>query len=123
MKVAQLGYCGLPCVTCPLYIAKLNNDNRLRIKTAKEWQKLYGEFLNGIKLKPEDMECSGCRAESGVFIGCAVCPIRRCCYEKRLETCASCAEYESCGMISGFLNEPSNTPARENLDKLRTKNR
>lgn len=119
MKVDNLGYCGLQCATCPLHVAKINDDAELRIKTAKEWQELYGEYLGGAKLKPQDMECSGCRADGGVFTGCAVCPMRQCCREKQLDTCAACDEYEVCEMINGFMSVPSNSPAKENMDKLR----
>ncbi|MDD5037971.1 MAG: DUF3795 domain-containing protein [Dehalococcoidales bacterium] len=47
MEQRRLGYCGLNCGTCPVFIAKVNDDNELRIKTAKEYSELYGEFLDG----------------------------------------------------------------------------
>ncbi len=37
----KLGYCGLNCEDCPVFVATANNDNGLRQKTAIEWSKLY----------------------------------------------------------------------------------
>ncbi len=64
-----LGYCGLNCEECPVFVATANNDNGLRQKTAREWSKLYAgqlvEYSGKNSLSPEDMNCSGCQSESG----------------------------------------------------------
>ncbi|HQJ56387.1 MAG TPA: DUF3795 domain-containing protein [Caldisericia bacterium] len=33
----MMAYCGFDCTKCPAYIAKKENDDELRIRTAKEW--------------------------------------------------------------------------------------
>ena len=36
----MVGYCGLYCNKCDVYIATITNDNELKEKTAKIWSKL-----------------------------------------------------------------------------------
>lgn len=115
----KFGYCGLNCEACPVFIAKANDDGVLRAETAKEWSKLYSEYLGGNLLKPEDMNCSSCQSECDIFKGCVNCPIRKCCREKVLTTCASCIEYQKCEMLSGFYSVPSHQQAKANLDRIR----
>ena len=122
MKDQALAYCGLNCERCPVLIATVRNDDQLRQKTAEEWSRLYAEILESFGmsgLKPEDMRCSGCRSEGSIFIGCAGCPIRRCCREKGLITCANCDEYESCDRLKAFYCFVAHQQAKENLDRIR----
>ncbi len=121
MQRQNLGCCGLNCNDCPVFIATENDDDELRQKTAKEWYKLYAEYLGKNGLKPEDMNCKGCQSESGLFIGCGNCPIRKCCREKKFNTCSSCNEYEKCEMLNGFFTVPSHQHAKDNLDRMRTR--
>ena len=58
MEKNDLGYCGLNCEDCPVFIATANDDDALRQKTAQEWSKLYAEYL-GKDLKLEDVNCKG----------------------------------------------------------------
>jgi len=74
-----LGCCGLDCKNCPVYIAAMNNNDELRVKTAKEFSELYAGYLGGHQVKPEDVNCRGCNSESGLFIGGRLCPIKKCC--------------------------------------------
>ena len=120
MEVQRLGYCGLDCGVCPVFVATANDDAKLRVETARAWSKLYAEYLGGQALKPEDMNCRGCLSASDVFAGCLNCPIRKCCRERKLATCAGCAEYEACGMLNGFLSVPSHRSAKDNLERMRT---
>lgn len=119
MKKSQaLGYCGLNCAECPVFIATATNDEELRRKTADEWSGLYAEFIGKDRLKPEDMNCSGCRSGVNRYIGCMTCPIRACCREKGLDTCASCDRYETCGILNGFYAY-HHEHAKDNLDRIR----
>lgn len=123
MLESDIAYCGLNCHKCPIFIATATDDDALRQKTAREWADLYAEFLKlvGIEsLKPEDMNCRGCRSESGHFFGCEKCPIRPCCQEKNIVTCAGCIEYESCDTLKGFYSFEVHHPAKHNLDKIRS---
>lgn len=119
MKKLHLGCCDLECEACPVFISKASNDDELRLATAKEWSKTYAEYLGGNILKKEDINCSGCQSESDIFVGCLNCPIRKCCRDKTLATCASCIEYQKCELLTGFYTVPSHQKARHNLDKIR----
>ena len=113
-------YCGLDYEKCPVFIATLRNDDDLRRETAKEWSALFTEYI-GREVKAEDIHCTGCWAESGVFIGCVNCVIRNCCRKRGLETCAYCDEYEQCNMIKGFLSNPDYQQVKDTLEKMRKK--
>ncbi len=117
MKKQELGYCGLNCETCLILVAKKNNDNELRIKTAREFFTLYGGSSTGRPIKPEDINCDGCQSEDDLFIGCRSCRIRKCCRERGFDTCANCAEYPVCQVLNDFLAHPAHQQAKDNLDK------
>lgn len=117
MKILSLGYCGLNCEDCPVFIASANDDDKLRQKTAMEWSGLYSEYL-GSELKPEDMNCRGCRTQESLFVGCMGCPIRKCSREKNILTCADCDEYEKCEILNGFFSY-HHQQAKDNLDRIR----
>jgi hypothetical protein len=91
----------------------------LRAKTAKEFTELYAEYMGGHTVKPEEVNCSGCQSESGLFIGCELCPIRKCCREKKFTTCTGCIDFQQCEMLNGFYSIPAHKQAKENLDNLR----
>ncbi len=118
-----LGFCGLNCEDCPVFIATANNDSGLRQKTAIEWSGLYAaqlsEYLGKNSLSPEDLNCTGCQSKSGLFIGCMNCPIRKCAKEKEFISCAICNEYKTCGMLNGFFSIHQH--AKEGLDRIREK--
>ena len=118
MSVVLMGYCGLDCGACPVFIAKKNDDDELRLKTAQEWSELYADYLGKEGLTKEDINCSGCCSHGDVFVGCAICPIRKCCSDNQLTTCAQCDQYNSCEMLKGFYSVPEHQPAKTNLDKM-----
>ena len=47
-----LGCCGLDCENCGAYIATVNDDNEMRIKTAKLWSE-----WNNADIPPEAINC------------------------------------------------------------------
>ena len=123
MDEQKTAYCGLNCETCPILIATITNDNILRQKVFREWSEHYREYFKdqGMPgLKPEDMSCRGCRSDRGQFTGCTICPIRKCCREKNLESCAYCSDYEKCETLNGFYSIPEHKPAKDNLDLIRS---
>jgi hypothetical protein len=121
MENLLLGACGLDCGNCPVYIAAKNNDDELRAKTAKQFSELYKEYLVEHPVKPQDVNCSGCPSETGLFSGCELCTIRKCCHEKKLTTCAGCIDYRQCEMLNGFYSVPAHRHAKDRLDKLHLK--
>lgn len=68
--------CGLDCSKCDARIATVNNDDELRVRTAKLWNELsHFDFI-----KPEHINCMGCRCKEGpktVFCS-SMCEIRKC---------------------------------------------
>ena len=118
MAQNTLGFCGLNCTGCPMFIAAASDDDDLRKKTAEEWSQFFSEHL-GKEITAEEVNCTGCWSEESVFIGCSHCAIRKCCQERGCETCASCDEFETCDILNGFLSVPINKPAQDNLLKLR----
>ena len=110
MKKELIGHCGLDCELCDARIATINNDNELRAKTARLWC----EWNNTDEIKPEHINCLGCRVEGikTYFCSC-LCEVRKCCIAKGFETCAECCEKTGCEKLAPFL---SNETARKNIN-------
>ncbi len=84
----MIAYCGLVCSSCPTFIATRDDDDEARAKTAAMYSKKFG-----LEMKPEDINCEGCKSEGGVLIGyCHSCGVRKCCRERDLENCAECGD-------------------------------
>jgi hypothetical protein len=114
-----IGYCGLTCHTCPIYLAtreeNVEERERIRAEVARMCREQYG-----LDYRPEDInDCDGCLADKRLFTGCAACAIRTCARERELESCAYCADYD-CDKLAGILNEVPD--ARTRLDGLRNAN-
>lgn len=106
--------CGLNCEACDARIATLTGDRALREKTAALWTK-----LNGVRITPEMICCTGCRTEGIKTPFCdSLCPIRSCVREKKLESCADCTEMNGCPTL-GRITE-NNPTALENLKQRET---
>jgi len=95
-----IGYCGLDCEKCDVFIATKTNDEELRQKTAKYWSE-----LNNVTITADMMYCDGCRCDGKKTVYCeSICEIKKCAEEKQHETCGSCAEMQTCKtlqMITG----------------------
>jgi hypothetical protein len=84
----MIAYFGLVCSTCPTFLATRNDDDVAREKTAALYAKKFG-----FDLKPEEINCDGCKSVGGKLIGfCQACEIRRCCRGRGLDNCAFCQE-------------------------------
>lgn len=83
--------CGTDCKKCPAYIAKRTNDEKLRVKTAMEWNKQFGANFT-----PAEISCDGCLALGEHSGYCFACPIRACVNEKKLPYCYACQEFATC---------------------------
>lgn len=95
--------CGLDCENCDARKATVNNDDALRKKTAKQWAE-----ANDAPIKPEHINCMGCRTEGVKYLYCSdLCPVRKCVSEKGYDTCADCAEIDACEVVAQvFKNAP-----------------
>ncbi|MBQ6559420.1 MAG: DUF3795 domain-containing protein [Erysipelotrichaceae bacterium] len=106
-----IAYCGLDCETCEARIATEQNDDEMRQRVAKEWSE-----LNRTEITAEMINCTGCRLEGVKTPYCAfICPIRQCALAKGYETCADCAEMDTCEKIAAI--HANNPVAADNLKK------
>lgn len=87
MNESKLCFCGHVCSRCLTYLATINNDNELRLKSQRFYK---GEFNLDIPL--EELHCLGGRSED-VFYLCKDCPWMKCAKKKGLSTCSECTEY------------------------------
>jgi hypothetical protein len=93
----MIAYCGLDCSHCPTFLATRNDDDVARAKTAA----FYAEKF-GLDLKPEDIDCDGCKSQGGKLLGyCHACAIRRCSSGRGLDNCAAC-EDRPCPDLAAF---------------------
>ena len=105
----MIAYCGLDCEKCDAYLATINDDQELRIKTAKLWAE-----LNHAPILPEHINCQGCRAEGVKTVFCeSMCGIRQCAMKKGVATCGDCPDLEQCPTVGGILE--NNLSALKNL--------
>ncbi|MHC4423175.1 MAG: DUF3795 domain-containing protein [Planctomycetota bacterium] len=113
-----IGYCGLNCCTCAIYLATREKDEekryKMRVDIAKQIKERYGQ-----ECKPEDVtDCDGCRSEGdGLFAGSKNCPIRKCARPKGIENCAHCSEYACDKLKEFFVKDPE---AKTRLDVIRS---
>jgi hypothetical protein len=110
----MVAYCGIECSKCPAFIAKKENNEELRKKTAEEWSKQFNH-----KFTPESVNCDGCLSTDGQLIEyCAVCELRKCGIEKKVENCAYCDDYICERLDKWFRNVPD---AKKTLEEIRKK--
>lgn len=84
----MIAYCGLSCEQCEAFIATKNNDNALRTVVAEKWAR-----LNNIPIRPEHINCTGCKSTGVKTYYCdQLCEIRKCATLKSVTTCAECSE-------------------------------
>ena len=95
IRAENLCYCGHDCARCITYLATQKDDDALREQSRKFYKEEFGQ---DIPLK--EFHCMGGRSED-VFVLCRECPFRKCCRERGLETCSSCAEYP-CEMLAAY---------------------
>lgn len=104
-------YCGLDFEECSARTALLNDDDLLREETAAEWSKLFSTDI-----KPEHVNCTGCKEEGIKFPHCEHgCFMRKCAMKKGFDHCAQCVDYP-CEELTGFFTYAPE--AKIKLDKL-----
>ena len=108
----MISICGLNCEECGAFIATRDDDDLIRIDTAKEWSKLYQKDI-----KPGDIHCLGCHTKSeDVFSYPKICEIRKCGFKREIENCAHCDEY-ICEKLDDFFQIAGE--AKINLEMIR----
>jgi len=112
----MIAYCGLSCSSCPIHQATLEQNlsaqQTMRISIARICSEQYG-----MKLQPHEVnDCDGCRTITDrIFSACRNCLIRKCAQDRKLESCAYCADYACEQLLKIFADDPG---ARTRLDKL-----
>ncbi|MFX1538298.1 MAG: DUF3795 domain-containing protein [Promethearchaeota archaeon] len=109
----SIAYCGLDCSKCPALIAKRDNNQELREKTAKAWSG------HGFSIKPEEINCDGCHSNKELLTFCAKCSVRNCAIEKGYNTCADCGDYPCSDKLETLWKQIDAPQSKETLDKLR----
>ena len=108
----MIAFCGLDCSECEAYLATQADDDRQRAETAKAWSARYNA-----EIKPEQINCDGCRSDGRKFFYCAtMCELRQCGLNKGVDNCAGCDEYP-CQKLEAFFQAAPE--ARVALDGLR----
>ena len=106
-----ISYCGLLCNKCPVYIATARNDDRMKMKLAKDYSSERNQF------SIEDINCYGCFWEGNDCSKmCGNCAIRNCAKAKVVKNCGYCLDYP-CRYINSHLPEESEN--RKRLDKIK----
>ena len=94
----MMAFCGLECDECKALIATKNNDDALRAEVAQEWATLYNA-----PIRPEHINCTGCRSEGVKNYYCEqLCKVRKCNIERGLEHCGMCVDF-ACDKIGEIL--------------------
>ncbi len=114
MSKQELGFCGVDCGICPVFIATKANSDEKRKEVAELLAKKYG-----VEVKPEDLNCTGCYPATmngtAIMGHCATCVLRPCAKEHGVRTCAECPEY-ACEKLQKVWQEiPNSDEAKSNL--------
>ena len=107
-----VGYCGIVCSECPVFIANEKNDDQEREKVALIFTQQYGK-----EYRRDDINCEGCITDNlRIFNYCKTCGIRKCGKERNVKNCAYCVDYP-CENLSELFSQCSE--ARIVLDEIR----
>ena len=113
MYKEMIAFCGLECHKCPAFLATQADDDEKRVEIAKIWSKEYNADI-----KPEHINCDGCKSDTGRLIGhCLVCEVRKCGNEKELENCGHCNDFP-CKKLDFIFNAAPD--AKKKLEEIKT---
>ncbi|MCP4747548.1 MAG: DUF3795 domain-containing protein [Desulfobacteraceae bacterium] len=94
----MISYCGTDCSKCEGYQATQQDSDIKRKEVAENWTVEYNT-----EIKPEQINCHGCKSDSTKFFFCEnKCEIRKCNIEKGSANCAECADYK-CDKLQKFI--------------------
>ena len=100
MENQIIAFCGLVCSECEGYKATQANDEAWKERVAAQWR----EEFHTENIDVAAVTCDGCLAFEGRLGGyCTKCEIRACGIERGVENCGTCADYETCAKIAGFI--------------------
>ena len=122
MVSEMIAYCGLNCVTCPIYLATRETDPKKQ-RQMREGIASYITKHFDTETRSEDItDCDGCTMKGRrLFSECQKCQVRRCAREKGLENCAYCSEY-ACEKLSKLYDSGSvDASAKKRLDEIKAR--
>ena len=97
----MIAYCGLLCHECEAFLATKNDDDKKRIKVAKQWSKQHNTLF-----ERQDINCDGCKSQTGqLFKYCRTCEVRQCAMEKEIENCGCCKKLSPNFRVAPGLKE------------------
>jgi len=119
-----MAYCGLDCSTCFGYTKTISESAKglrrtMRTEKIKQvWPTIpflgdYDSFKKSLDALA-GLRCGGCRQGGGN----PFCKIRKCAQKRGYETCAECAEFESCEKLP-FLEPGHKDEHLRNLRRLK----
>ncbi len=76
-----IAYGCLDCEKCDAYRATTRKDDALRAEVAARW-----------KMKPEQIDCLGCKSAKALFN----CTLKKCATRRGVATCAHCRDFPTC---------------------------
>lgn len=122
MTSEMIAYCGLNCITCPIYLATREKNPEEQRRQREQIVVAIREYLGEEKRLEDITDCDGCRAQGGrLYSGCRNCRIRKCASEKELENCAYCSEYPCEILNKFFVSEGEQAGAKKRLDAIRAR--
>ena len=111
----MMGYCGINCAECHIYLATQKDDDSLRKQAINKYE------LNKFALKLKDINCDGCKSAGRKYFGCQKCGIKKCAEEKNYKNCAYCEQY-ACRTLNSLYETlhafPPESNAKKNLDDI-----
>ncbi len=109
MHKSLIGYCGIYCAKCPIYLSSTTSDYQKKAELARELSEDRGK-----KLSPEDIHCWGCRSANK---NCwkKRCQFRKCAGDKGIEFCYQCSEYPCPELETFYETHPE---SQHNLTRI-----
>lgn len=108
-----VGYCGLCCSECDVFVAYVSGDRDMQEDVASSIARQFGAELD-----PDDIVCLGCRGPEEAHFG-AACRIMRCAKERGHKLCSDCDEFDTCEELARFHATPIGKQGRANLLRIR----
>jgi hypothetical protein len=110
---SMLGYCGIYCGTCDIYVACKTGDRDTQQKIA-DWLKEHHD----VDCAAEDIRCSGCHGPLSEHWS-EDCKVRLCAAAREVTTCVDCGEYETCTTLESFYQGGDYESARSTLTRIK----
>ena len=120
MASEMIAYCGLNCITCPIYLATREKNPEEQRQKREQIVIAIKKYLGEEKRVEDITDCDGCKAQSGrLYSGCQKCQIRECAMQKHLENCAYCRQYPCEKLTRFFDSEDIDGGAKKRLDAVK----